>query len=207
MLRRVRKAAAVLLMTGLLALAACGGGGGSTVTLTVTATGKPSATSTASTRTAAASPVPQSAIADAAAVVATPVGGAVLAPAAVAAAATPSAGAKATGAGRKAAAPVPPSVTANSATGQYAVAHTNGTFRHPSRIVLKINASPPQTGSVFWTLVCSETSNGVGHEQAHTTTKLPTSETLPIPAPSNYCIASANVQLSNSGTVSISITG
>jgi len=30
---------------------------------------------------------------------------------------------------------------------------------------------------------------------------------LPIPAPSTYCIASANVQLSKSGTVSISITG
>jgi hypothetical protein len=206
MLPPVRKVAGVLSMAGLLALTACGGGG-HRATHTATAKAKGSAPTPASGATAKAAPLGPIAIAGATDEVASAVGDAVLAPAALVAATTPPTGTTAVATTKKAPAPVPTRVITSNATGEFAVAHTNGTFRRPTRIVLKVAASPSQNGSVFWTLVCSEDGGGVGHKQAQTTVQLPTSETLPIPAPSTYCIASANVQLSKSGTVTISITG
>ena len=105
--------------------------------------------------------------------------------------------------------PPPPStqVVAGHASGEYAVAYTSGTFHHPSQIVLNVSASPAQAGSVDWNVVCFEKSGGVGRQEGHSTLQLPASKTLPLPAPSNSCIASANVQLSKTGTVTISLTG
>jgi hypothetical protein len=98
-------------------------------------------------------------------------------------------------------------VVAGHATGDYAVAYTNGTFHHPSQIVMTISASPSQSGSVDWNVVCFEDGGGVGRDQGHQTLSLPTTKTLSLPAPSTECIVSANVQLSKTGSVTISISG
>lgn len=186
---------------GLLALTGCGGGGGTpTQTLTAaTSSSVPAATGGSTAGTGAMGPVAIAAAADEAPA---GVGAAVLAPAALAGAAKLP-GKTAT----SAPAPVPTHQIKNGASGQFAVAHTNGTFKRPTQIVLKVAASPSQSGTVFWAIVCAESSGHVGHKQAQSTMQLPTTETLSVPTPSKYCNASANVQLSRSGTVTISLTG
>jgi hypothetical protein len=104
------------------------------------------------------------------------------------------------------AAPRTTTITAN-ATGDYAVAHVNGSFRSPSQLTLNVNSTPAQNGTVFWTITCSENGGGVGHKQAEVKVGLPLSTQLPIPAPSTSCIASANVQIAKTGSVTISISG
>jgi hypothetical protein len=154
-------------------------------------------------------PLGSVAIAAATSEVASAVGDSVLAPAVLAAVAEqPSGkGTKPVAKTPKVQAPAPIRVTANSATGQFAVAHTNGTFKRPTKIMLKVSSSPSQTASVYWTIVCLEHGGGVGHQDAHATVQLPMSESLPVPASPVYCNASANVQLSKSGSVTISLTG
>jgi hypothetical protein len=208
--------AGVMLMGGLLALSGCGGSV-HVVTRTVTAPAKPSTPATPKTPTAPAAPTAptgaaastlgSAAIADAAEEIGSGVGDAALAPAVLEAAARPPTSTRSAAVTPTAPAVVPTRVISGHATGQYAVAHTNGTFRHPTQIVLNIAASPAQTGSVFWAIVCTEDGGGVGRKQAQLTVQLPSTETLPLPAPSSSCIASANVQLSKSGSVTLSITG
>ena len=91
-------------------------------------------------------------------------------------------------------------------TGEYAVAYTGGNFQHPSQISLHVSASPAQKGSLVWNVVCYEDSGGIGRLEGRATIDLPATKTLPLPAPSHTCTVSANVQLSKSGTVMISIT-
>jgi hypothetical protein len=217
MLRPVRKLVGALLLGGLLALTGCGGSV-RVVTKTVTAPStaavqttpaKPSTPVAAATPTATPGAIETAAIAHTAEELASGIGDAALVTAAL--------GAPAAAAGTtlstpstpqaKARASAPIRVIAKEATGQYAVAETNGTFKDPARIVLTLDASPPQNATVYWGIVCSELGGGVGQKKVQTTLKLPTSETLPLPAPSSSCIVSANGQLSGTGTLKISISG
>jgi hypothetical protein len=210
----------VMLTGGLLALAGCGGGT-RVVTKTVTAK-RPATISNPNPKPAPATgPSPAAlgsehaadatAIADDAMQIASPVGAAVYGTAIAAAAGTLStATAAATGPGSSGASgprAAPKRVVSGQGSGEYAVAYTNGTFHHPSQIILNVSASPPQTGSVDWNVVCFENSGGIGRKEGRETIQLPTTKTLPLPAPSSTCIGSANVQLSKSGSVTISISG
>lgn len=202
------------MLTGaLLVLAGCGGSG-KVVTKTVTLT-RPATVSTPAPRPKPAASAPSAAAGTFAAIAiaanadqaALPVGDAVFAPAVIAAAEAMSQAASTTATGTTAPTATHTHAVVGHASGEYAVADISGTFRHPSQIVLAVSASPAQPGTVDWNVVCFENSGGVGREEGHSTTALPTSKNLPLPAPSNYCIGSANVQLSKSGTVTISITG
>jgi hypothetical protein len=216
MLRVVRKVVGLMLTGGLLALAGCGGG-----TRVITKT----VTSGNGTTAGAPAPAPRPAGPSLAAVAANhtfagtavaanaeqaalPVGAAVFATAAAAAAGTiatqASAGSGGSGSG---ASSNGSRVVSGQASGEYAVAYTSGTFHNPSHIVLNVAASPTQPGSVDWNIVCFELSGGIGRKEGRATLQLPTTKTLPLPAPSHTCIGSANVQLSKSGTVTISISG
>ncbi len=211
----------MMLTGGLLALAGCGGG---TRVVTKTVVGARPATVSNPTPAPATATGPSQAaldaahaadattIADDAMQAASPVGDAVFMTAMAAAAGTLSTagttGAAGSGHGHTSApAPAPKRVVSGQGSGQYAVAYTNGTFHHPSQIVLNVAASPPQTGSVDWNVVCFELSGGIGRKEGRETLQLPTTKTLPLPAPSSTCIGSANVQLSKTGTVTISISG
>jgi hypothetical protein len=208
-----------MLTGGLLALAGCGGG---TRVVTKTVTTARHATvskpAPAPTPTPATGPSPAAlaanhaaaatAIADDALQAASPLGAAVFVTAAATAAGTMSTATSAGAVtGHGGGAPAPKRVVSGQGSGEYAVAFTNGTFHHPSQIVLNVAASPPQTGSVDWNVVCFENSGGIGRKEGRETLQLPTTKTLPLPAPSSTCIGSANVQLSKSGTVTISISG
>ncbi|HWF34329.1 MAG TPA: hypothetical protein VG295_03130 [Solirubrobacteraceae bacterium] len=208
-----------MLTGGLLVLAACGGGT-RVVTKTVTGTTPPARTAKprpapssgpSATAVAAAHAFAATIIGDNATQVISPVGASVFATAAAAAtmstATTAVAGHGGRGGGGGKPAGPTQRVVSGQASGQYAVAYTNGTFHHPSAIVLNVSASPPQPGSVDWNVVCFELSGGIGRKEGRATVALPTTKTLPLPAPSSTCIGSANVQLSKSGTVTISISG
>jgi hypothetical protein len=164
----------------------------------------PSAAALAAARTLGAT-----AVANDAELAATPVGDAVFLTAAAAAAGTlATATTPATQTTKSSTANSHGSLVAGHASGEYAVAFTNGTFRHPSQIVLNISASPSQPGSVDWNIVCSEVGGGVGREEGRAPAlQLPAAKTIALPAPSVSCIGSANVQLSKTGTVSISLSG
>lgn len=219
MLRVVKIEVGVMLTGGLLALAGCGGG---TRVVTKTVTVPRGATVTKPTRARQPAGPSAAAIAavrtfDASAIAANveqaavPVGDAVFVTAAAAAAGTIATEARPAGtnpsAPRTAPTRTPARVVSGQASGQYAVAYTNGTFQHPSQIVMNVAASPPQTGSIDWNIVCFELSGGIGRKAGRATLQLPTTKTLPLPAPSHTCIGSANVQLSKTGTVSISLSG
>jgi hypothetical protein len=204
-----------MLTGGLLVLAGCGGG---TRVVTKTVTGTPPPTVSKPTPAPAAGPsaaslaaahaVDATAIGDNAMQIVSPVGDAAFMAAAMAAAATMSnATSASSGHGGRAPKSGPHRVVSGQGSGQYAVVYTNGTFHHPSAIVLDVSASPPQTGTVDWNVVCFELSGGIGRKEGRETLQLPITKTLPLPAPSSTCIGSANVQLSKSGTVSISISG
>ena len=96
-------------------------------------------------------------------------------------------------------------VATGHASGEYAIAQASGTASNPSRLALDLAATPAQSAKVSWTLVCQESGGGVGSKSGQSTLQLPTTSTLPLPAPSESCIVSANAQLSGSGTVKISI--
>jgi hypothetical protein len=170
---------------------------------------KPASTAPSAAATAAAGAFASAAIAANANQAALPVGAAVFAPAQIAAAVAAAVAGTTSTPTPAATTPSAPHtrVVAGHATGEYAVAYTNGTFRRPSQIILTVDASPAQPGSVDWNVVCFEDGGGVGREEGHSTIPLPTTKTLSLPAPSNYCIGSANVQLSKSGSVTISLTG
>ncbi|HWF24717.1 MAG TPA: hypothetical protein VG275_04690 [Solirubrobacteraceae bacterium] len=214
----MRTVVGLMLTGGLLALAGCGGGT-RVITKTVTAgvgtttptpaparrPAGPSAAAVAASHTFAGA-----AVAASAEQAALPVGDAVFATAAAAAAGTiatqvpPGAGSGGSGSGASTGGA---RVVSGQASGEYAVAYTSGTFHNPSHIVLDVAASPAQAGSVDWNVVCFELSGGIGRKEGRATLQLPTTKTLPLPAPSHTCIGSANVQLSKSGTVTISISG
>jgi hypothetical protein len=99
------------------------------------------------------------------------------------------------------------SVGSGHASGDFAVAQASGTVANPSRIELRVVASPPQAATVTWTMVCQEAGGGVGSKSGQTTLQLPTTESLPLPAPSNSCDVSVNSQLSGSGVLQIAISG
>jgi hypothetical protein len=205
-----------MLTGGLLALAGCGGSS-HVVTKVVTETRPGAASTPTPTRTSGPSPTAvaaagafaSNAIAANSVLAASPVGDAVFGPAVIAAIGTMSAAPAPTSTSVGAPTPAAPRtrVVAGHASGEYAVAYTSGTFHDPPQIVLNVSASPAQAGSVDWNVVCFEDSGGIGREEGHSTMSLPTSKTLTLPAPSHSCIGSANVQLSKSGTVSISLTG
>ena len=204
-----------MLAGGLLILAGCGGST-HVVTKVVTQTRpatvstiapKPTSPAPNAAATAAAGSFAATAVAADAAQVAAPVGDAVFAPAAIAAAGTLSIQSPSSTSSVTPSTTVAPKVVAGHASGEYAVAYTDGTFHHPSKIVLTVSVSPAQTGSVDWNVVCFETSGGIGRNEGRATISLPTTKTLPLPAPSSSCIASANVQLSRTGNVTISISG
>lgn len=210
----------MMLAGGLLAVAGCGGG--TRVITKVVTTGQP----TAPAKTTVAKPTPD-AIAAAQTLVGSslaanaeqstlPVGDAVFAAAVGAAADTltfqpqtsqpshpsrpgsSSSGGSSTG---------PRKIVSGSGSGEYAVAYTDGNFQHPTGISLHISASPAQNGSVVWNVVCYEDSGGIGRlEGRDPVIALPATKNLALPAPSNYCTVSANVQLAKTGTVTISIT-
>jgi hypothetical protein len=197
----------MMLTGGALVLAGCGGST-HTVTKTVTSSQpataptpapQPASVPSASARKAAGA-FARTAIAANAVQADSPVGDAVFGPALIAAAVTTKVGGTT---------PAAPStrVVAGHASGEYAVAYTSGTFHDPSQIVLQVSVSPAQPGSVDWNVVCFEKSGGIGRLEGHSTMSLPTTKTLPLPAPSHSCIGSANVQLSKTGTVTISLTG
>jgi hypothetical protein len=204
-----------MLTGGLLVLAGCGGG---TRVVTKTVTGTPPPTVSKPTPAPAAGPsaaslaaahaVDATAIGDNAMQVVSPVGDALFMTAAMAAAQTMSnATSASSGHGGGASKPARHRVVSGQGSGQYAVAYTNGTFHHPSAIILNVSASPAQTGTVDWNVVCFELSGGIGRKEGRETLQLPITKTLPLPAPSSTCIGSANAQLSKTGTVSISISG
>jgi hypothetical protein len=216
MLRVVRTVVGLMLTGGLLALAGCGGGtrvitktvtaGGGTTTPTPAPAPRPAGPSAAAV--AANHTFAGTAVAASAEQAALPVGDAVFATAAAAAAGTIASQASPGGGGSASGASTGGSrVVSGQASGEYAVAYTSGTFHNPSHIVLNVAASPAQPGSVDWNIVCFELSGGIGRKEGRATLQLPTTKTLPLPAPSHTCIGSANVQLSKSGTVTISISG
>jgi hypothetical protein len=206
-----------MLTCGLLALAGCGGGT-KVVTKTVTAprnspaptptpTPAPAAAGQSAAALAAARAFDSTAVAADATQAGSPLGGAVFAIAAIAAAGSLPTHRTTTASANSPPRAPPARVVSGQASGDFAVAYTNGTFHHPSHIVMNIAASPPQPGSVDWNVVCFENSGGIGRKQGRETLQLPATKTLPLPAPSSSCIASANVQLSKTGTVTISISG
>ncbi|MDA8297278.1 MAG: hypothetical protein M0004_11955 [Actinomycetota bacterium] len=91
------------------------------------------------------------------------------------------------------------------AAGDYAIAQASGTANAPHRIAIAVSATPPQSGTVSWNLVCSEKSGGVGSKSGQSTIHLPGTLNAPLPAPSQSCLVAANVQLQASGTVTIAI--
>jgi hypothetical protein len=96
-------------------------------------------------------------------------------------------------------------VATGTASGDYAVASASGTANQPLEIQLSVTATPSQSALVSWDLVCMENGGGVGSKSGQSTLTLPDVEPLPLPAPSSSCIVSADVQISNSGTVTLSI--
>lgn len=213
----------MMLAGGLLALAGCGGG---TRVVTRTVTGSSSTPTTvpqphgtqassapSKAALAAAHTFAGSALAATAEQAALPVGDAVYAAAAGAAADhLVNQPVTASGLGLNSSGAHGPTRTRNEAvsgqgSGQFAVAYTNGNFEHPSAIVLHVDATPAQSGSVDWNVVCYELSGGVGLKQGRAILSLPTTKTLALPAPSRSCSASANVQLSKTGSVTIAISG
>ncbi|HWF75442.1 MAG TPA: hypothetical protein VG186_18990 [Solirubrobacteraceae bacterium] len=211
-----------MLTGGLLALAGCGGSTHvvtktvvATTPSTVATTPPPPATHTGPSQAAiaAAHSADAAAIATDAVQAASPLGSALFATAVAAATGATSSTTTSAPARRRshhgggAASGAPKRVVSGQGSGEYAVAYTNGTFHHPSQIVLNVSASPAQAGSVDWNIVCFELSGGIGRKEGRATLQLPTTKTLPLPAPSSTCIGSANVQLSKSGNVTISISG
>jgi hypothetical protein len=219
MLRRVRTVVGMMLTGGVLALAGCGGGT-RVVTKTVTAPrgatvvkpprpSRPKGPSPAAI--GAARTFVASALAADAEQAALPVGDAAFVTAAAAAAGTmataPGRGAGSQSGSGASSTARPGRVVSGQASGQYAVAYTSGTFHNPSQIVMNVAASPSQPGSVTWNVVCFELSGGIGRKEGRATLQVPTTKTLSLPAPSHTCIASANVQLSKTGTTTISLSG
>jgi hypothetical protein len=101
--------------------------------------------------------------------------------------------------------PAPTIVASGHASGEYAITQAEGTAAEPAQITLRITATPTQSANVSWDLVCREQGGGVGNKSGQSTHRLPTTMLLPLPAPSESCIVSANAQLSGSGIVKISI--
>jgi hypothetical protein len=98
-------------------------------------------------------------------------------------------------------------VASGHASGDAAIASASGTANDPSGIFVSVTSTPPQKGLVSWTMDCTENSGGVGSKSGQNTVNIPVVETLALPGPSNHgsCDVSANVQLSGSGTVTITI--
>ena len=211
-LRMVRTEVGVLLVAAMLVVPGCGS---STNAVTHTGPGPaaPAAPAAPVPPPSPGAPVPspetfsETAVGDAVGDAASGAGDAVLATAALAAAAATRPGTAVRNAGPRLPPPAPIRTMSSSATGEYAVAQANGTFRRPAQIVLKVAATPSQLGSVYWSIVCAEVGGGVGRNSAQAKVELPMSENLTLPAPSSSCIASANVQLRKSGSVGISLTG
>ncbi|HWC85328.1 MAG TPA: hypothetical protein VG388_02245 [Solirubrobacteraceae bacterium] len=210
----MRTVVGLMLTGGLLALAGCGGGT-RVVTKTVTApagTPVPNPSSHPAAPSAVAIAAGQifagTALGGDAEQASLPVGYAVFASAVAAGAQTlPMAPVVRPRGGGGARASGPSRVVSGQASGEYAVAYTNGTFHNPSQIVMAIAGGPSQPASVTWNVVCFELSGGIGRKEGRATLQMPTTKTLSLPAPSHTCIASANVQLSKTGTVTISLSG
>jgi hypothetical protein len=96
-------------------------------------------------------------------------------------------------------------VATGHASGEFAIAQVAGTAENPSHLKLRLTSIPAQSAQVTWTLVCQESGGGVGSKSGQATRQLPTTEHLPLPAPSDSCTVSANAQLSRAGTVTIAI--
>lgn len=101
----------------------------------------------------------------------------------------------------------PSVVGSGHAAGEFAVAQASVTATKTSQMALRLTATPPQSASVTWDLVCTEDGGGVGSKNGQSTLQLPTTEPLPAPAPSESCTVSANAQLSGSGSLEIAILG
>jgi hypothetical protein len=54
-------------------------------------------------------------------------------------------------------------------------------------------------------MTCDESSGGVGIKRGKSTLRLPTIETLPLPASSDHCMVASNAQLQGSGNLTISL--
>lgn len=91
------------------------------------------------------------------------------------------------------------------ASGDYAIAQASGTANEPAKIELSLAATPSQSATVSWDLICDESGGGVGSKTGQSTLSLPTVDVLALPAPSTSCIVSASAQISSSGTVTVSI--
>lgn len=98
-------------------------------------------------------------------------------------------------------------IASGRASGDYAVAQASGTVAGPSQIELRVSATPAQSATVSWTMLCAETGGGAGSKSGQSDRALPTTEILPLPAPSDSCDVAANAQITGSGKVLIAIYG
>ncbi len=96
-------------------------------------------------------------------------------------------------------------VAKQSASGGYAVAMAAGNSFAPAHLELVLSASPRQSATVSWDLVCTEHSGGIGSRTGQVKMVLPTVKPLSLPAPSSSCIVSANAQLSGTGSLTVAI--
>jgi hypothetical protein len=91
------------------------------------------------------------------------------------------------------------------ATGQYAVAETNGGANNPSKIEVTVSSKPELSGLVQWTVGCTKNNKVVPSKSYKKTVKFPAVVPVKFAAKSSVCDVAANVQIDGSGTVKISI--
>lgn len=91
------------------------------------------------------------------------------------------------------------------ATGQYAVAETNGGANNPSKIEVTVSSKPELSGLVQWTVGCTKNNKPIPSKSYKKTVKFPAVIPVKFTAKSSICDVAANVQIDGSGTVKISI--
>jgi hypothetical protein len=89
------------------------------------------------------------------------------------------------------------------AQGDYATAVASGEADHPSTIWVRVEASPNQTATVYWTMVCSEGyGSGSKDGEFSGTTAIDRALEFPMPNP-DTCYVSASAQIDGSGTLDV----
>jgi hypothetical protein len=94
-------------------------------------------------------------------------------------------------------------VSWKSASGDLALTATTGDAKFPAAIDIRVLASPDQSASINWTVICTK-DFGAGSKSGKLTAKTPVTKQLELPMPSpDDCILTGFAQLSRSGEVTI----